>query len=204
MQKSMFESELLAQYVNEKKLAIAGGVYNLESGRIDIITSHLAVETTGGEAEHKDHAGMPATLKPIEHKDSGKMSRKAAEHEAKKDEKGIYDQQEQKKEKKEVIPAREEKKETSPPPSKQSRFEKSIRVAYDRKLDVLLKKTMLMHDERDRCATDDCKKIAAGERIKLDAPVLLSVMGRPQLRVRYKGRPYYISADMDAIELIEN
>jgi hypothetical protein len=82
-------------------------------------------------------------------------------------------------------------------------FPTTLERAYREKLNLLVKKTVLMRDSHDRCAFDDCRSIAAGERVKLENPVVLNIMGREQLRVRYKGRVCYILAEPEAIEIIE-
>ena len=83
-----------------------------------------------------------------------------------------------------------------------ARFADRLRLAYEKKGNLMVKKTTLMRDERDSCATENCRSIAAGERVSLENPVILNVMGRPQVKVRYHGRPCYILADPDTIEVL--
>jgi len=83
-----------------------------------------------------------------------------------------------------------------------SDFEKNIRWAYERRLDVMIKQTTLMRDEHDRCATYDCQHIAPGEVVRLENPFVLNVMGRPHLKVRYKGKTCFILADAIMLESI--
>jgi carbonic anhydrase len=94
--------------------------------------------------------------------------------------------------------------ETVPPQTKGTSFADSIRAAYAKNRNVQLKKTMLMRDDRDRCATDDCRGIPAGELVSLESPLILNVMDRRQLKVRYKGHSYYILADAEALEFTNN
>jgi carbonic anhydrase len=172
MQRSIFESDLLSEYVLKRKLAIAGGVYHLQDGRVEMMPAYLAVEQIRGE--------------PL---------------------KTTSDNRAIAKDRSETVEASSQNartKETVLTSTKGTSFAESIRSAYETKRKVLLKKTMLMRDERDRCATDDCRGIPAGELVSVESPLILNVMEKRQLKVRYKGRSYYILADADAMEFTDN
>lgn len=172
MQRSIFESDLLSEYVLKRKLRIAGGVYHLKDGRVEMMPAYLAVEQIRGEPL-KTASDNRAIVK--DHSETVEASSQTART-----------------------------KETVPSHTKGASFAESIRSAYETKRNVQLKKTMLMRDERDRCATDDCRGIPAGELVSLESPLILSVMERRQLKVRYKGRSYYILADVEAMEFTDN
>ena len=196
MQKSLFGSEVLSEFVHEKKLTIAGGFYNLHTGKVEMVTTDLSVERTGGKSEPETHHGheKKATSTETEH---------PAEH-------AEVAQQE-------VANSKEPAKEPTKEPAKEievqkgpllvaqeSSFEARIRQAYEKKRSVVLKRSMLMLDGHDRCVTEDCRSIVAGEIVKLDHPMILNIMGRPQLKVRYKKYTCYILADAEAVEVARN
>jgi len=49
MQRSMFESNVINESVHEKKLTVVGGVYSLQTGRVEMVSADLAVERTGNK-----------------------------------------------------------------------------------------------------------------------------------------------------------
>lgn len=183
MQEAMFESEVLSEAVAEKHLAVVGSVYDLASGRVELVVTDVAISRiennlAKGNQPNKhpvqEHAPPAPTIVAPE---------PAAPHEA---------QQEGK---------RNGTHSATPVPTR-ARFAENIRLAYEKKTNLMVKKTTLMRDEKDSCATENCHSIAAGERVSLENPTILSVMGRPQLKVRYQGRPCYILADPDTIEVL--
>lgn len=187
MQKSIFESEVLSDFVHQKKLSLAGGVYSLKTGVVELVVTDLAVERIGPRKETDPHHASATGAEPAESPghpaESQRKQRAEGEH---------------------GHAVEQTEKITQTPATKRSGFEQNLRLAYEKKLDVVIRKTTLMRDEHDRCATDDCRKIAAGEAVKLDSPLVLNVMGRPQLKVRYKGKPYYILAEADIIAFVGN
>jgi hypothetical protein len=74
-------------------------------------------------------------------------------------------------------------------------FVTKLRVAYERKYQVMLRASALLRDGHDRCLTDNCRSLPAGEIIMLDSPYILSVMGRPSLRVRHGKQLFYVPAE---------
>ena len=264
MQKAVFESEVLGNYVRRKKLSIVGGVYGLRTGRVEMLSTDLAVERTGREALAQNAAeaqthGQPATpthtqpaapiqarhaaathaqpaagahAQPGTHGRADTHARAAtrthakvapaphgktaparthaaptharvvahapAETHATQPAAGPTAHQEDG----EKVAAGAEHEDRQHAPAKRKDFAGDIREAYENKFSVFLKKTMLMRDDKDRCAAEDCRSIPAGELVRLDSPLVLNVMGRPQLRVRYKGRTCYILADPDAFEIV--
>lgn len=171
MQRSIFESDLLSEYVREQKLTIAGGVYHLLDGRVEILTANLAVESTRERSVEAARDSQPAA-KPLPKKV-------------------------------ETLSPDEKTKEAASAPVRRASFAESIQTAFEKNRKLVLKKTMLMRNEHDGCATDGCRSIPAGELVSLASPLVLNVMGRPQLKVRYKGRPVYILAEADALEIAE-
>lgn len=243
MQEALFESDVLSEFVLEKKLMMAGGVYNLLSGRVDLVVTDLAIAhndarnlaqgvpntSTPTVAKHApvdqkaqahndnhtpavemhktvkaEHA--PAVVKPKAAKAEQspvieKQKPVKAEHEAAPEKhKAIAAPQHVTEEKDEAESHQAEPKKVAVnAPTGLSRLAENVRNAFQAKQGIMLKKTMLMRDEKDRCSTDDCRSVAAGESLSLDTPLILNVMGRPQLKVHHKGRSFYILADPEAI-----
>ncbi|MBI1762878.1 MAG: hypothetical protein HYR56_15720 [Acidobacteria bacterium] len=245
MQEALFESDVLSESVLEKKLMMVGGVYNLQSGRVDLVVTDLAIAHNDSRHLAKD---LPSQTAPavneqeamkkhemVEQPKTVKAERapKAEKHKAEKAEHAQASEREKVEKtapahtaerqpaKAEREPAPEKRNATAPPPPAAeekteehkeepkkaaasastglARLADNVRNAYQAKQNITLKKTMLMRDERDRCSADDCRSIAAGESLSLDTPLILNVMGRPQLKVRHKGHSFYILADPDAI-----
>lgn len=228
MQAVLFESDVLSKLVLEKKLMMTGGIYNLLSGRVDLVVTdlviahndarHLAKELPGEQPPAM--TGEPVVEKPKLVK--VKPSPLVEKHQTEKTEPPPASE-EPKTEKAAREPAKEKQNTMTPPAhaaeekseedshkaepkktalsttSSLTRLAENIRQAFQAKQSITLKKTMLMRDEKDRCITDDCRSIAAGESLSLDTPLILNVMGRPQLKVHHKGRSFYILADPDAI-----
>jgi hypothetical protein len=74
-------------------------------------------------------------------------------------------------------------------------FVAKLRAAYEKKYQVMLRASALLRDGHDRCITDDCRSLPAGEIVTLDSPYILSVMGRPSLRVRHGKQLFYVPAE---------
>jgi carbonic anhydrase len=187
LQDAMFESEVLSESVFNKHLAVVGGVYDLQTGHVELVVTDVAVS-------HLDtHLAKGANPKqPAETEHAAPKHIVPPAPPATPDQTAPSD-----------APQVEKHKDThgAPPPAK-ARFADKIRLAYENKNNLMVKRTTLMRDEKDSCATENCRSIAAGERVSLENPVILSVMGRPQLKVRYQGRPCYILADPDTIEVL--
>lgn len=157
MQKAVFDSDVLAEYIHHKKLEVVGGVYDMTSGKVEIISSGLAVD-------------RPAARSRVEANATAASAPKTVSHHA-------------------DVP---------------TDFAVAIRNAYEKKLSVVVKRTMVMVNENDQCVTKDCDAIAPGETVTLSSPHILGVMGRPQIKVRYKNKQCFISADANAYEIVEN
>lgn len=228
MQAALFESDILSKLVLEKKLMMAGGIYNLISGRVDLVVTNLVIAHNDGQhLAKKPLSEQPSTMteKPVVEKpklvqvepspDTKKHKPEKTEH--------MPTSEDPKTEKAEREPVEEKQKTLTVPkhageeksgeeshqeePKKTAlstttglrRLAESVRNAFHAKQNITVKKTMLMRDAQDRCITDDCRSVAAGESLSLDTPLILNVMGRPQLKVRHQGRSFYILADPDAI-----
>ena len=74
-------------------------------------------------------------------------------------------------------------------------FVAKLRAAYEKKYQVMLRTSALLRDSKDRCITDDCRSLPAGEIVTLDSPYILFVMGRPSLRVCYGKQLFYVPAE---------
>lgn len=228
MQEALFESDILSEFVLEKKLMMVGGVYHLLSGQVDLVVTDLAVAhndsrnlakapppehspaMAGPEVVEKNKALNAEHTPPVEKLKSGKTERTpvvekhnaelgehAAPPETQRAKAAPSHATEEKSE--EENQKAEPKKVATTTASGLSRLAENLRNAFQAKQGIILKKTMLMRDEKDRCSTDDCRSVAAGESLSLDTPLILNVMGRPQLKVRHKGHSFYILADPDAI-----
>ena len=74
-------------------------------------------------------------------------------------------------------------------------FNDKLRAAYNSHYEVTLKNSALLRDSHDRCLSADCRSLPAGEVVTLDSPYVLSVLGRPSLRVRHGRQSFYIPAE---------
>ena len=54
MQEALFESDVLSESVLEKKLMMVGGVYSLQSGRVDLVVTDLAIPHSDARHLAKD------------------------------------------------------------------------------------------------------------------------------------------------------
>lgn len=240
IQSSLYESAIISEAVHKKELLIVGGVYHLNTGKVEILSTDVAVQRRfaddegSQEAGHNDHSEAQASEKAamkeraaeehdeeeaaseepkaaprprksapaVAHKPERVTTHKAPAHseapakagteEHKKSEKVKTDKKADHAEE----PAHKEEK------TRKASFEKTLRSAYDNDQRVMLKKSLLMRDGHDACATDDCRSIPAGELVRLENPLVLNVMGRPQLKVRYKGKSVYIPADETALAIV--
>ena len=210
MQKSVLQSELISNEIYHKRLTMIGGVYHLATGRVEIVSADIAVERTEPLAEAgKEEAETAPAAKPAE-----KHNAKEAEREVKKE------AAEPSKAPKAAPKANEEKKPTgkeekmpkgkaAPEKTKKhvifdgkTDFMSALLGAYENKQGLMVTKTTLMRDMNDHCFTEDCRSLPAGAIVKLEIPQILSIMGRPQLKVRYKGQSFYISAEKEFLEVL--
>lgn len=173
MQMATFESEVLSEFAHQQKLQIVGGVYNLHTGRVEMISQlasvdHARSDKPAASAPHDGHS--PALSQPGEHAaPTQEKKAKPANEKAKPASKG---------------------KETPHAAARESRddrtqfvaLENRLQMAYDDKAEVIARTNLLMRDSSDRCLTRDCRSIPAGERVKIASPAVLSVMGRPQVK----------------------
>jgi carbonic anhydrase len=146
---ALFESDVLREFVHQRKLQIAGGVYSLQTGAVEVVSAGVSIDGPPAEA----HAG--------------------GEHASPVDEAG---------------PAAVEKDRP------EADFAQKVREAYESKAEVYVMKSLLMRDENDRCAPFDCVNIPAGSAVQVASPLVVTVGGRPQLRLKYKGKFCYVPA----------
>jgi carbonic anhydrase len=194
MQQAMFESEALSDAVFAKKLDIVGGVYNLQTGRVELVVTDVAISRAESNLaqENKPNQTAPAEASTAPHHATPAETPKEEKHEEPND----VHEKDQKSNK------AKEKDQPGAPAHAQVRFAENLRLAYEKQTPLMVKKTMLMRNEKDSCATENCRSIAAGERVSLANPAILSILGRPQIKVRYQGRSCYILADPEAIEVL--
>ncbi|HWQ32375.1 MAG TPA: carbonic anhydrase [Blastocatellia bacterium] len=226
MQSALYESDILSSAVHRRELLITGAVYHLNSGRVELLPTEVAVERrfpddegnateehgaekasvkeTKGE-EHDAEAANEKPHAPARPRQSAPVRPAATQHSAAPKAPASPKADEHRK----PEPAREGKKaehgdEHQPAPEKtrKASLESTLRTAYENDQKVMLRKSMLMRDSRDGCATEDCRSIPAGEVVRLENPLVLNIMGRPQVKVRYKGRSVYITADETALAVV--
>ena len=204
-----FESDVLGEMVHAHKLKIMGGVYNLQTGKVDFMPEGENETAPLAKAEEQRDAKPSAALtssvpmikssllpKPTEKKPTAPAlsvpAKKAAP--AKAITHSTHDD------------AEEETALNIPPPETKPiaqpafafadlSFASKVRAVYENNYQVVLKRNALLRDSHDRCIAADCRSLPAGEIVTLDSPYLLEVMGRPNLRVRYGRRTFYIPAE---------
>jgi hypothetical protein len=67
----------------------------------------------------------------------------------------------------------------------------------------MLKRTLIMVDNADRCIGYDCRRIPAGAIVKVVNPLILNIGGKPQIKVLYKGKSYFIQASESDIAIVK-
>lgn len=211
-----FDSDVLAEFVHDKKLKIVGSVYNLHTGKVEMLPEKQAEEQPEKIDQHAKPAvraknSEPAQASPLTtERESVQPLKKAAPVRAapagKTETKG-------EKEGHSGHHLSELGKELRPQPHFEAGrndvafiarpFDDKLRTAFHNNTAVILKKTLLMHDSRDDCVTPDCRSLSAGEIVRIDSPVVLEVMGRPNIRIRHGKQTFYAPADERNFEFTE-
>ena len=202
MQMALYESEPLSHLVRDKKLKVVGGVYNLRTGRVEMVSAGVVTDAPlGGDAHPIVAAVDPHAAEEAEHKIVKTLTNEKAEEKAhgkvseKAHEKVEVDQQAPTPHHPE---AKHEEKRAPQAPVKVSAnapcLPDLLRQAYEKQMDMVLQKSAQLRDDHDRCASFDCRNIPAGEKVQVASPMILQIGGRPQIRVRYKGALGYINA----------
>jgi carbonic anhydrase len=212
MQKSIFDSEILNESVRKKELRVVGGVYHLNTGRVEMVSRDLAIEHFETESDHHaDH--VPAA--PTQNSHSTAKPAQRAVTQPQPDETAAPSSEHNAEEhpaparKQKAAPVQTHRKaeaehtEALQDEGKDQDFEQVIRTAYERRRRLMLTRSLLMRDAQDRCMTEDCQRIPAGEIVSLENPMLMRNMGRLLLKVRYQGKSCYIAADEDAVEITD-
>lgn len=200
-----FESDVLAELVHEHKLNIVGGVYNLHTGRVEFMQgrenhnkSEVKAETKASVSPLINKSHSPSTSAkslvaptPQDHTRPGGAVKKAtsspvkeSRHESHDDDALLVQPQMN------VAPVARTGVAFAARP-----FVDKLRTAYESHYEVTLRTSALLRDSHDRCLSADCRSLPAGEVVRLDSPYILSVMGRPSIRVRYGKQSFYIPAE---------
>lgn len=177
MQMALYQSEPLAQMVGEQKLKIVGGVYNLHTGRVELVSSGVMIEAplTVAPAAVAEDAG---------HKPAKMLTNVVIQNVTPSAAPAV------------VVPEAKKVEEVRKfPASGTASLAELVKHAYEKRMDVVLQKSAQLRDDRDRCASFDCRNIPAGERVQVVNPMILKIGGKPQIRVRYKGALGYIGAE---------
>lgn len=197
MQMALYESDVLTHEVHDKKLKIVGGIYNLDSGLVEMVPSSMIVEAPIEKAAPAPAVHALAEHPRVENEEHGPAAHQPAPVHAPA----------------RVTPA---PKHTTPKPAHTPHAQATsvdaaekvaanepaashslaelIRSAYEKKFDVVLQKSARLHDTDDRCASFNCRNIPAGERVTIDNPLILQLGNKPQIRIKYKGNLGYIFA----------
>ena len=210
-----FESDVLSELVHERKLSIVGGVYNLHTGKVEFMNGRESDNSHDVKAERNNsapvnNAPMKATpvstshskalVAPTSHqkapapvaKPTPAPVKKAPSSHSKETSHGSHDDETSSLSQPQMyieLPVRTEVAFTALP------FIDKLRAAYENNYEVTLRTSALLRDSKDRCLTIDCRSLPAGEIVTLDSPHMLSVMGRPSIRVRYGKQSFYIPAE---------
>lgn len=180
MQMALYQSEPLAHMVSEKKLKIVGGVYNLRTGRVEMVSSGMMIDAP----VTAPIAAPVAAAEEVERKPVKVFTNVVTPTAAPV-----------------VVPAKveEARKFSASAPS----LPELVKHAYERRMDVVLQKSAQLRDDHDRCASFDCRNIPAGERVQVVNPMILKIGGKPQIRVRYKGALGYIGAQESDLGFVD-
>ncbi len=210
-----FESDVLSELVHERKLNIVGGVYNLHTGKVEFLQEGAGDNHPAVKAEMKNSHPQPANKapkaipvsaphvkalvvpapqdnKPATPKPAAAPVKKAPSNHAKESSHSSHDDEE----------ASLRQTQMYAPPAARTEvafaarpFSEKLRTAYESNYEVTLKSSALLRDSKDRCLSADCRSLPAGEVVTLASPYLLSVMGRPSIRVRHGKQSFYIPAE---------
>ena len=199
-----FESDVLSELVHEHKLRIVGGVYNLHTGKVEFMQEGAGDNHPGVKAEMKNSHSTPkavpvssphvkALVVPVQHeKKSTAPVQKAPSSHAKEVNHSSHDDEEASLLQPQMYAAPTVRTEVA---FAELPFTRKLRAAYENYYEVTLKSSALLRDSHDRCLSADCRSLPAGEVVTLESPYLLSVMGRPSIRVRHGKQSFYIPAE---------
>ena len=207
-----FESDVLSELVHEHKLNIVGGVYNLHTGKVEFMqeregdpavkaeqkgshskpigktpqavpasSTHVKALVVPTNAEKKPAPAQPAA--PVKKAPSSPV--REANHSS-------HDGEEARLLQPQMYV---EPKVRTDVAFAERPFIGKLRTAYENNYQVTLRTSALLRDSKDRCLSDDCRSLSAGEVVTLDSPHVLSVLGRPSIRVRYGKQSFYIPAE---------
>lgn len=205
-----FESDVLGELVNQHKLQIIGSIYRPQTGQVEFLqekknapavnaTPKSTPKPTMTPPANKTPQPVPAAPHvkalvapaPAEKKPTPAPTPAPAKKAPAKSD-SHHDDEEAR-----LMPA--------PPvinaevrrvvPFASLPFAAKLRAAYENNYEVTLKTSALLRDSKDRCLSNDCRSLPAGEVVTLDSPYIQSVMGRPSLRVRHRKQSFYIPAE---------
>jgi carbonic anhydrase len=229
MQMSVYESEILREAVREHHLKIVGGVYDLDTGKVEIVSNEVTLQSfdekeVTEESESNKEKEKSAT-EPVQKKSELKTFKLEKKEPTEKN----SDKKEKTESSPKETPGRFEASPSNPKPSalpvikgeriaqtesnsttyqnisdlnRPKSFQEFLRSAFENKSDVMVKSSLLMRDEQDRCVTSDCRYLPAGETVKIISPALLNINNKPFIRVRYKGQSFYIQANAKDLEFL--
>lgn len=205
-----FESDVLSEMAHKNQLKIVGGVYNLHTGQVEFLSegegeeaplakteTHATPAKTVVKSPAPRPSAVPVMKSSLVPSSAPKKPAVATTPTpAKKASAGMeapatsrHDDEEETR----------EPTFSAPGPElvafSELTFANKIRTAYENRFQVVLKRNALLRDSHDRCLTDDCRSLSAGEIVTLDSPHLLEVMGRANLLVRHGRRTFYIPAE---------
>lgn len=224
MQMAVYESEVLRDAVREKHLKVVGGVYHLDTGKVDVVSNEVALQTFG-EKESQTAAEKSEVKedKPKTEKTDSRAKEDKKKPEPTKTEPMKTEKKEKEKPAKTAAPtintsegdriAEIKQNETNKvgyqtvaviTQARPKTFQEALRFAYENKSDVMTKSSLLMRDGQDRCMTFDCRYLTAGESVKIASPFVLNVNGRPLIKVRYKGQLFYVLVQTKDFEFSTN
>lgn len=191
MQMAMFESDVLTEFVSAKKLKVVGGFYDLHTGRVEFMTTNMAIEhheaTNTFEAkatETKDKEASVATAKVQVAKVSTALPPAAPESSNANLAQEAHSV---------AAPTEERAAATE---DKSNSFSERLRTAFENKAEVMLKKTLLLRSSTDGCTESGCRNVAAGEAVRIMNPEILNINGKPRVKIRYKGQTAYLNAEV--------
>lgn len=205
-----FESDVLSELVHEHKLNIVGGVYNPHTGKMEFMQERES--DPAGKAEPKGSHSKPSGKAPqavpassshvkalvaptnAEKKPAQPAApvKKAPSSPVRDAHHSAHDGEEARLLQPQMYV---EPKVRTNVAFAERPFTGKLRTAYENNYKVTLKTSALLRDSKDRCLSDDCRSLSAGEVVTLDSPYVLSVMGRPSIRVRHGKQSFYIPAE---------
>ncbi len=181
MQMAVYQSDALSELVHKHELQIAGGVYDLDTGKVDFLPAGVAVEMASTapaapekpaaeEAHEEPHAAAPAPVPTVPVADRAEASDDPTP----------------------LVMTAEARRRPG--------FAELVQRAFETESEVRTRVPLLMRDESNHCVAPECKSIPQGSKVRIANPNLLASGAKQRLLVSYRGKAYYVLAERESFD----